>query len=61
MYKSFAWRRMKRIKWADRVSNDQVLNRIGKTEYFWYNRKEAVKEIGHINRKECYQLCLMAQ
>ena len=45
---------MKKIKWSEKVTNEQVINRIGEKRTLLYNilRRKA-KCIGHILRKSC--------
>lgn len=34
-FEMLLWRRMERIKWTYKVSNEEILNRIKETELFW--------------------------
>ena len=48
------WRRMEKIKWSEKVTNEQVLERIGEKRTLLNNilRRKA-NWIGHILRRNC--------
>ena len=50
----WSWRRMEKIKWLEKVSNEQVLDRIGEKRTLLNNilRRKA-NWIGHILRRNC--------
>ena len=50
----WCWRRMEKIKWSEKVTNEQVLDRIGEKRTLLNNilRRKAIW-IGHILRRNC--------
>ena len=50
----WCWRRMEKIKWSEKVTNEQVLDRIGEKRTILNNiiRRKA-NFIGHILRRNC--------
>ena len=50
----WCWRRMEKIKWSEKVTNEQVLARIGEKRTLLKNilRRKA-NWIGHILRRNC--------
>jgi len=53
-FEMWCWRRMEKIKWSERVTNEQVLDRIGEKRTLLKNilRRKA-NWIGHILRRNC--------
>ena len=53
-FEMWSWRRMEKIKWSDKVTNEQVLDRIGEKRTLLNNilRRKA-NWIGHILRRNC--------
>ena len=48
------WRRMKKINWSDKVTNEQVLDRIGeKRAILNIILRRKANWIGHILRRNC--------
>ena len=53
-FEIWCWRRMEKIKWSEKVTNEQVLDRIGEKRTLLNNvlRRKA-NWIGHILRRNC--------
>ena len=53
-FEMWCWRRMEKIKWPEKVNNEQVLDRIGEKRTLLNNvlRRKA-NWIGHIQRRNC--------
>ena len=50
----WCWRRMEKIKWSEKVTNEQVLDRIGEKWTLLNNiLRRKVNWIGHILRRNC--------
>ena len=50
-----SWKRMEKIEWSEKVTNEQVLERIGEKRTLLNNilRRKA-NSIGHILRRNCF-------
>ena len=47
----WCYRRMLKIRWVDRITNEEVLNRIGEERTLWHNlTKRRDRLVGHILR-----------
>ena len=52
-FEIWCYRRMLKIRWVDRVTNEEVLNRIGEKRNFWHIlTKRRDRLVGHILRHE---------
>ena len=53
-FEMWCWRRMEKIKWSEKVTNEQVIDRIGEKRTLLNNipRRKA-NSIGHILRRNC--------
>ena len=50
----WCWRRMENIKWSEKVTKEQVLDRIGEKRALLNNfQRRKVNWIGHILRRNC--------
>ena len=50
----WCWRRIKKIKWSEKVTNEQVLDRIGEKTTLLNNiLRRKFNWIGHILRRNC--------
>ena len=49
----WCWRRMKKIKWSGKVTNKQVLGRIGERTLLNNILRRKANWIGHILRRNC--------
>ena len=59
-FEMWLWRRMERIKWTDRVRNEEVLRRVGqKRTLLKAIRKRKINWLGHILRRDCLQRRVM--
>ena len=53
-FEMWCWRRMEKIKWTDRVSNEEVLRRVGEQRTLITTvLKRKANWIGHILRRNC--------
>uniref|UniRef100_A0A8D8PUG0 Endonuclease-reverse transcriptase n=1 Tax=Cacopsylla melanoneura TaxID=428564 RepID=A0A8D8PUG0_9HEMI len=59
-FENWCYRRMLRINWQDRITNNEVLRRIGKTHFEWLNiiRERKIKFAGHVLRGSSGELLL---
>uniref|UniRef100_A0A2S2QKX3 Uncharacterized protein n=1 Tax=Sipha flava TaxID=143950 RepID=A0A2S2QKX3_9HEMI len=52
-FEMWCYRKMLRIKWIDKITNEAVLNRIKEKKVLWYTIKvRRAKMIGHLLRHE---------
>ena len=49
-FEIWCWRRMEKISWTDRVSNDKVLRRVKEER----NIIHTIKETGYMLRRNCH-------
>uniref|UniRef100_A0A8D8PW97 Craniofacial development protein 2 n=2 Tax=Cacopsylla melanoneura TaxID=428564 RepID=A0A8D8PW97_9HEMI len=59
-FENWCYRRILKIKWQDKITNSEVLRRIGKTQFEWLNviRERKIKFAGHVLRGSSGQLML---
>ena len=55
-FKIWCWKKMEKIKWTEKVTNEQVLKRIGQNKILLNILHRKANWIGHILRRNCLLL-----
>jgi hypothetical protein len=59
-FETWCWRRMLKIKWTDRVRNEEVYRRIGEERTLWSTiRQRRTRWVGHVMRHNDYISSIM--
>lgn len=59
-FEMWLWRRMEKIKWSDKIRNEEVLRRVGEERSILKTiKKRKANWLGHILRRDCIQRRIM--